>query len=309
MPGFRTLETFYWVAQLRSFTAAAERLKTTQPAVSARVAALEDEFGIRLLERGPRAVTPTARGRLLLGYVERLLQMRSQMMSAVAAPDAQGGVVRLGVSETIVHTWLTEFLERVHAQFPRVELEIDVDVSPALASRLSEGRLDVAFLLGDPADRSVRTQPLCAYPLAFVASPTLGLPDRLMTLAEIAAWPLITYPRTTRPYIDTLRLFDTAGLSKPRVHSSASLATIVRMTVDGIGISVIPPVVARQYCEAGSLRIVPVDAALPDLTYSVAFTTSDTGLAARLADLACSLCRQNEAASGICTAISTHDRV
>ena len=54
MPDFRSLETFYWVAQLRSFRAAAEHLHTTQPAVSQRIANLEDELGVKLLERGPR---------------------------------------------------------------------------------------------------------------------------------------------------------------------------------------------------------------------------------------------------------------
>ena len=293
MPGLRTLETFYWVAQLRSFTGAAERLKTTQPAVSARVAALEDEIGAKLLERGSRGVTPTARGRLLLDYAERFLRLRAEMMAAVAAPDALGGVVRLGVSETIVHTWLTTFLEGVHARFPRVDLEIEVDVSPALATRLADGRLDVAFLLGDPAEAAIRTRPLCRYPLGFVASPRLHLPDRALTLAEIATWPIITYPRTTRPYVEMMRLFQSAGVMRPRVHSSASLATIVRMAVDGIGISVVPPTVTKAELATDRLRVVAAVEALPDLEYSVAYSGADSGLHAQLADLACALCQQS----------------
>ena len=203
MTDFRNLETFYWVAQLRSFKAAAERLRTTQPAVSLRIANLEDQLGVKLLERGPRQASPTPRGLLLLDYAERFLKLRAEMTDAMAAPDALTGVVRLGVSETIVHTWLARFVERVHTTFPRVTLDIEVDVSPVLATRLTDQRLDLAFLLGEIADAGVATAPLCRYPLAFVASPTLPLAQGTLSLAEIGAWPIITYPRTTRAPISS----------------------------------------------------------------------------------------------------------
>ena len=118
MPDLRSLETFFWVAQLGSFRGASERLHTTQPAVSVRIAQLEEELGVRLFDRGPRIATLTAKGRLLLDYAERFLRLRAEMMEAVADPGAMSGVVRLGVAETIVHTWLSRYIERVHATFP-----------------------------------------------------------------------------------------------------------------------------------------------------------------------------------------------
>ena len=304
MPDFKTLETFFWVAQLRSFKAAAERLRTTQPAVSLRIASLEEELGVKLLDRGARAATPTSRGRLLLDYAERFLRLRAEMIDAVAAPDAASGVVRLGVSETIVHTWLARFVERVHTLFPKVTLDIEVDVSPTLAARLTEHRLDIAFLLGEVAEPSIATRPLCRYPLSLTASPSLPLGQGIVSLSDVAAWPLITYPRTTQPTRDMMRLFATPGMIAPRLFSSASLSTIVRMAIDGIGISLIPPIVTEAERADGRLRIVPIDAPLPELVYSVAFTLADDGLTRRLADLACTIARQDDAAKGNCDAIS-----
>ncbi len=298
MTDFRNLETFYWVAQLRSFKAAAERLRTTQPTVSLRIANLEDQLGVKLLERGPRLASPTPRGLLLLDYAERFLKLRAEMIDAMAAPDALTGVVRLGVSETIVHTWLAQYIERVHSTFPKVTLDIEVDVSPVLATRLTDQRLDLAFLLGDIADEAVATAPLCRYPLAFVASPALPLARGTLPLADIAAWPIITYPRTTRPYIELMRLFNAPGLDRPRVYSSSSLSTIIRMAADGIGISVVPPVVVSTECAEDRLCILKVDAALPDLVYSVAWGLSDTGLNKRLATLACAVAQQDDATRG-----------
>lgn len=298
MPDFRSLETFFWVAQLRSFKAAAERLHTTQPAVSLRIANLEDELGVKLLERGPRLAMPTPRGRLLLDYADRFLKLRAEMIDAVAVPDALSGVVRLGVSETIVHTWLAQFIERVHTLFPRVTLDIEVDVSPLLATRLVDHRLDIAFLLGDVADPAIVTTPLCRYPLAFVASPSLPIPNAAVPLEDLVAWPLITYPRTTQPYIELVRLFNVPGIVKPRVYASSSLSTIIRMAIDGIGISVIPPVVAERERGEGRLRLLPVAVPLPDLVYSVAYATSDRGLNRRLAELACAIASRDSRQDG-----------
>lgn len=75
MADFRSLEVFYWVAKLSSFRRASEKVNTTQPAVSQRIAALEHEYGT-LFERRSRDVALTERGRLLLGFAERFLALQ-----------------------------------------------------------------------------------------------------------------------------------------------------------------------------------------------------------------------------------------
>src|SRR5207302_6668515 len=80
MPDLRNLETFVWVARLGGFRLAAEKLNTTQPAISARVATLEQEFGVRLFERKQRRAALTAKGLELLGYAEQMLQLRTDMV-------------------------------------------------------------------------------------------------------------------------------------------------------------------------------------------------------------------------------------
>src|SRR6202045_3103028 len=111
MVDFKMLETFMWVANLRSFRGAAEKLNTTQPAVSMRIAQLEDALGVRLLERDRRLVAPTQKGQEMLRYAERLVRLRAEMIEAVGDRSTMRGLVRLGVSETIVHTWLPTLIE------------------------------------------------------------------------------------------------------------------------------------------------------------------------------------------------------
>jgi DNA-binding transcriptional LysR family regulator len=154
MVDFRMLTTFTWVANLRSFRAAAVKLNTTQPAVSLRIAQLEQQLGVRLLERNRRLVVPTEKGQKLLGFAERLLRLRAEMIESIGQRSSMHGIVRLGVAETIVHTWLPALIERVNGAYPNLELEIEVDVSPNLHGRLVARDLDLGSYLDQLATRT-----------------------------------------------------------------------------------------------------------------------------------------------------------
>jgi len=286
MLDFKTLETFLWVATLRSFRGAAEKLHTTQPAVSMRIAQLEDFLGVRLLERDRRIVAPTDKGRELAGHAERLLRLRAEMIEAVGDRSTMRGLVRLGVAETIVHTWLPRLIEKVNTAYPNLELEIEVDISPNLRDRLVAKDLNLAFLLGPIGNPNVHSRPLCSFPLAFVASAKLRLPRKTVPLAAIAQWPIITFSRNTQPHVAVRELFARSGL-RPTIHASASLATVVRMALDGIGIAVIPPAILGSVAAGGRLRRLPTTAKMPDLNFVVSWpTTPDSFAAQKVAEIA-----------------------
>jgi len=104
MLDFRSIETFLWVVKLGSFRGAAQRLNTTQPAISQRIAQLEREMGVKLLNRDHRVASPTPSGRQMMVYAEKLIGLRSEMMAEVGERSAMRGALRLGVAETIVLT-------------------------------------------------------------------------------------------------------------------------------------------------------------------------------------------------------------
>ena len=214
---FRSLATLVWIARLGSFRAAAKYLCTSQPAVSARISHLEEELGVRLFERSGGRAALTAKGQDTLWYAERLLDMRSELEYAVADPHAIQGTIRLGVVETIVYTWLPYLLERLNEAYPGIALELDVDSSLNLTDKLTGHDIDIAFLMGPVNHPDIINSELCHYPLSWVASPRLSKP-------HIAVQHLV---RGTAPGV--------------RIHASSSLATIIRMTVDNIGISPLPP--------------------------------------------------------------------
>jgi DNA-binding transcriptional LysR family regulator len=280
MPELRSLEVFYWVAKLRSFRGAAERLHTTQPAVSQRIASLEAEFGLKLFDRIARTVNLTPKGRELLDYAERMLRLRADMMRAVAAPATFSGLMRLGVSETIVHTWLARFIERVNAIYPGIILDIVVDVSPHLRDGLVAHELDLAFLLGPVSQPNMTNYDLCRYPLAFVVRSDIDLGPEPVPLARLIERPIITFPKTTRPYLMLREQLSRPDLAPARIFSNSSLSTIIKMTEDGIGVSAIPPVVIRRELDNGSLKLVRAEIALPDLAFTASLPITPDGLLA-----------------------------
>jgi DNA-binding transcriptional LysR family regulator len=296
MIDFRSLETFLWVANLRSFRGAAERLHTTQPAVSMRIAQLEDELGVRLLERDRRLVSLTEKGQLLLRHAEKLMRDRASLIEAVGDGSKMSGVVRLGVSETIVHTWLPKLVERVNTAYPNLELEIEVDISPNLRDRLLTKNLDLGLLLGPVGDFTLEARPLCSYPIGFVASGKIRFPQKVVPLEALAEYPLVTFSRNTQPYIALRKLFEDTGLHA-KIHASASLATVVRMALDGIGVAVIPPAIINTISAPGRLREIKAGARLPPFNYFVAWPQSpDSSAVQKVASLAIDIAKQERPA-------------
>jgi DNA-binding transcriptional LysR family regulator len=287
MVDFKALETLVWVASLKSFHRAAARLNTTQPAVSQRIAQLEHEIGVRLIDRDRRAIAPTEAGRRVLDYAERLLKLRTEMLHSVADRSAIRGTLRLGVAETIVHTWLSRFVERMAKAYPALVLEIEVDISPNLFERLNAQDIDLAFVLGTLAGPVFTSRPLCTYSLGFFASESLGLPPGPVPLETLATHPILTFSRNTRPYQAVREMFSGPGLPPVRIHASASLATILRMAEDGLGVAAIPSAIVETDMQVGRLRRIVSPAVLPQLDFVAAWRiTPDTATVEAVADLA-----------------------
>ncbi|MBB4019499.1 DNA-binding transcriptional LysR family regulator [Chelatococcus caeni] len=282
MIDLRNIETFFWAAALGSLRAASEKLGTTQPAVSHRIASLEEALGVRLFERDARGVTLTAKGQELLSHAERMIQLRGDMVRAAQDQNVMSGTVRIGVAETIVQTWLSRLIEKVHAAYPALALEIEVDSSMVLRSHLMSRQIDLAFLMGPVLEERVENIHLCTNPLAWVASPRLKLGDGPITLRRLSDRPIITYPSNSRPYLVLRDMLARAGV-KARLYGSASLSMVVRMALDGIGTAVIAPVFLGKELAGGDLKIIDVEAdPLPDLSFTATWINGPESHAARV---------------------------
>src|SRR5215813_5964122 len=287
MLDFKSIETFLWVVKLGSFRSAAQRMNTTQPAISQRIAQLEREMGVKLLNRDHRVASPTPSGRQMMVYAEKLIGLRSEMLAEIGDRSAMRGVLRLGVAETIVYTWLPRLIKSVNTTYPNLSLEIEVDITPNLNARLQAQEIELAFVLGPLSGPSVRNRELCDYSVSFVASPSLGLRAGLLTLHDLAKFPIITFARKTQPYETVRAMFNRPDLPPIRLHASASLATVIHMTVEGLGIAAIPPAIVEHELADGRLHQLDTDTKLSPLVFSASWLASpDEAAVERVVELA-----------------------
>jgi DNA-binding transcriptional LysR family regulator len=291
------------VVKLGSFRSAAQRLNTTQPAISQRIAQLEREMGVRLLNRDHRVASPTPSGRQMLVYAEKLIGLRAEMMTEICESSAVRGVLRLGVAETIVHTWFPQLVKSVNEAYPNLSLEIEVDITTNLTARLLAQEIELGLVVGPLSAAGVQSLVLRDYDIGFLASPALGLGKAALTRRDLARYPMITFPRKTRPYEAVRGVFDRPDLPPIRLHASASLATVIHMAVEGLGIAVIPAAIVADELADGRLQLLETDVKLPPLTFSASWLSSpDTVAIERVAQLARQIAQSSVAVDAAATA-------
>lgn len=211
----KQLETFYWAARLGSFTAAAQRVNSTQSTVSMRIHELEQEFGVDLFDRSQRAARVTARGRELIRYAEQMLSLAAEMRDRISAPDSIPGVVRVGVAEAISVTWLPAFIRTLHERHPKIVLELDEALTEELLGRLREGQLDLILAPGRLPGYGLLTRSLGFVEFGWMASPSLALPTGRLDPQSLQHFSIIALSRHSVHYAKIEDWFRSAGACTP----------------------------------------------------------------------------------------------
>lgn len=142
-------------------TAAAEVIGISQPGISAQVKALERYYGTRLLERDGRGSTPTAAGRLVVDYAERVLGIVDELGRGIA--DLEGltaGELVIGASSTVGEQLLPPYLGRFHAAHPKVRLSVRIGNSTEICDRVAARELDLAIVGEEPTDPELLAEPV-----------------------------------------------------------------------------------------------------------------------------------------------------
>jgi DNA-binding transcriptional LysR family regulator len=273
----RFLEAFVWAVRLGSFRGAAERLNMTQAAISSRIASLEDEFGQRLFDRDAREIRLTASGRVLLGYAERILELGRDMGAAMKTGSHLSGVLRMGVVETIVHTWLTDFLTVLRDRHGALEVHLTAEPTLRLHEDLRRGMIDIAIQTDAVLQEGVRNRDIGSMPMGWVGSPAFcAAATEPVTLADLAALPMVTMTRDSQPHRALLDVCRREGVTPKTVHCVSSIAAIVRLVHAGFGIAVLPLAAIRSELASRSLVTLPCSADLGPLRLVVSFRIDPT---------------------------------
>lgn len=269
----RFLETFIWVAKLGSFRAAADRLHVTQAAISGRIASLESELEKSLFERGSRDIQLTPAGQHLLLYSEKMLQLEQQLLADFQGPFVLRGRVRLGIVESIVHTWFTTFVRALHRTHPDVEIELTVESSRRLSDLLKRGLIDVALQTDPILTESIRNAPLGDLKMDWVIAAGQSLDNPTSLEALNARWPIVTFPRESQPHLALMEVLEHAHVRQPKIHFVSSIAASMQLIAAGICVGAVPLAAFRQGLAEGRFERISCSANLPDLKLVASWRT------------------------------------
>ncbi|WP_282390406.1 LysR family transcriptional regulator [Pseudomonas sp. PS01270] len=253
------LETFVWVARLKSFRLTADKLFTTQASISSRIAVLEGELGVKLFLRDSRGVSLTPEGLKVLDYAEQMLDTMAALKQSIETRSSKVGRVRIGVMDTVIHTWLSPLVAQMTDLYPRVEIELVADTALNICDQLQKGFLDLVLQTDLIRHESVRSLELASHPLGWIVASNSIYNRDYADLAELAQERIITYSKNSRPHQDIVALMQANGVMAPRLNCVNSVSAITRLLRDGFGIGALPPVLVAEELARGELILLDIE--------------------------------------------------
>ncbi len=265
------LETFVWVARLKSFRLTAEKLFTTQASISSRIAVLESELGVKLFLRDSRGVSLTPDGVKVLEYAEQMMITMQGLKQSLETTSSKVGRIRIGVMDTVIRTWLSPLVTELMNHFPLVEIELVADTALNLCDQLQKGFLDLILQTDLLRQESVRSLELASHPMGWIVASHSIYNRDYASLADLAQERIITYSKNSHPHQDVLSLMQAHGVAAPRMNCVNSVSAITRLLRDGFGIGALPPVLVSEELARGELVMLPMAQRLPNLQVVVSW--------------------------------------
>jgi len=246
---FRQLRYFVAVAEELSFTRAALRLHLSQPPLSQQIQSLEQDLGVRLLERTKRHVALTEPGRVFLEQARQILAKADEARSEVTAAAAgYSGQLRLAYTVSVsFHPALPQTLLRYGQIAPNVRLKLsEMYTEPQFAALLA-GEIDVGFVRDEPVHaldaRDLRFDVIDREPLllALPAGHHLAKRDSLR-LAEVAGDAFVSQPRelASTLYDRLVKLAATAGFQPTIAQHAQQINGLLALVAAGLGLALVP---------------------------------------------------------------------
>jgi DNA-binding transcriptional LysR family regulator len=235
------VEAFLAVGTFGGFRRAADALRVTQPAISARIKALEESLGVSLFDRGKTGMALSAAGRALRPHAEQLL--RAVALARQAVHDlrpSSGGAITIAAALSICTYLLPDVLKRFQAAHPKTMITVRSGHSKEVLEMVltGEAELGLARSLHHP---EVETVSLRDDPLVLVGAPasTMARAGKAR-LEEVAAEPLILFDRGSSDWTLSHGLFRRAGLVPNVVLEVESIEAAKRMVERGLGVAFLP---------------------------------------------------------------------
>ena len=243
------LAYFVALAEVRSFTGAADLLRVAQPTLSRQFKVLEDELGAPLVQRTRGAVTLTPAGEAVLPLAQRMLaDMEAARVAVAELVGLQRGRVRVGATPSLCIGVLADVLRVFHERYPAIHLELAENGSQLLVRSLLRNEIDIALVIvpAEGLDPGLNLTPVLRERLS-VASPASSekAPSSrgAMTVKELARRALVVPRRGYDLREVTLRAYADAGVTPRFAVEGGEMDAVLRLVEAGTGVAVVPDLV------------------------------------------------------------------
>lgn len=251
------LRYFVAVAEEGSFSHAAEREHVSQPSLSQQIQKLEAELNQQLFDRLPRSVVLTEAGRSLLPYARQILTAIADAGLSVAAVEQEvAGRLSVGATPSIALCVLPRLIGNFQRSYPKVTFELFEDITDKLAQRLEDGTLDIVLATSSDNAPTLTHYSLGKEPLLMLLPQKHRLARRnTIKWSDLASEKFLLLHEIHSLSIQVRQLLAANNLKPEVALQGAQLVTIARMVAAGLGVTVIPQMMAETEFIKGCVAV------------------------------------------------------
>lgn len=250
------LRVFYEVAKAQSFSAAAEKLHLTQPAVTWQIRNLEDYYELKFFERTGKKIFLTEEGRTLFEFADRILNLSREAEEALA--DLRGlsrGTLRIDTVFTFGDYYLPTLIQAFHRKYPRIGFQVNTGNTSQIIENTLTHKNDLSFVAYDPKNPNLRAQEIITDVLVGVVAPNHPFArKKSIRLRDLNGQPLILRERGSSPRRILDEIFQKRRISPQILLESASTQAIKKTVELGMGIAILSQQVIKEELQSNRLR-------------------------------------------------------
>ncbi len=256
-----SLRTFVAVCEFKSFSLATSRVHKSQGAISAQVAKLEQQAGLKLIDRSQRQFRLTAGGELLLKFAKDILTRTDEIRKSFEeVREGVRGEVKIGATRSVGIYVLPALIERMTKDFPKLKLSLFTQSRLPTYERLKKGELDLAVVLTDVLPEGLAAKSLRCEPLCLVVSPRHSLAARRnISLKEFESIPFILGIKGNEFSDMVDNILEKHGVPKPTLGFTISnLQGRKEAARAGMGVAILPYFAVRDEIRNKTLTLLNI---------------------------------------------------
>lgn len=267
---FKQIEAFAAVMEHRSFSKAADALYLTQPTVSAHVALLEQELGVKLLHRTTKALSPTEAGEALYAYARTLLDTREEACRVMSEQyGEQSAVVTLAVSTVPAQNYLPKLTATFREAHPGIAFEVFHGNSGDAEAMVLSGKAELALIGKKSESARCMAVPFAEDTLVVITPNTpryQALLGRDFPLSMLLTEPFVSRELGSGTRAETEIFLRSVGIDPNRLNTvveTRSTEGVKKMVSEGAGIAIVSKAASDDYVEFGKILSFSPDSAPP----------------------------------------------